>query len=107
MSVACHILPARWPHQLCGSRPHAPSRGRSPEKDTTVIGVDSQSKDAFNFYGGQLGHFNSQWQDEVLGVSKDTFDPWDFIDSYQLRSAGRAHPDLIRQFAWRNGELVD
>ena len=77
------------------------------EKGATVIGIDSQDKDAFNSYGGQLGHFNSTWQEEVLGVPKDTFDPWDFIDSYQLRSAGRAHPDLIRQFAWRNGELVD
>lgn len=77
------------------------------EKGLTVIGVDSQAKDAFNSYGGQLGHFNSQWQEEVLGVPKDAFDPWDFIDSYQLQSAGRAHPDLIRQFAWRNGELVD
>jgi len=40
-------------------------------------------------------------------VPKSTFDPVDFIDSYQLQSAGRAQPDLIRQFAHRNGELVD
>ncbi len=77
------------------------------EKGLTVVGVDSQAKDGFNSYGGQLGHFNSTWQEEVLGVSKDTFDPWDFIDSYQLQSAGRAQPDLIKQFAKRNGELVD
>ena len=43
----------------------------------------------------------------MLGIPKDTFDPVDFIDSYQLQSAGRAHPDLIRQFAHRNGEMVD
>lgn len=77
------------------------------EKGLTVIGVDSQAKDSFNSYGGQLGHFNSTWQEEVLGVSKDTFDPWDFIDSYQLQSAGRAQPDLIKNFANRNGEMVD
>ena len=40
-------------------------------------------------------------------MPKDTFDPWDFIDSYQLQSAGRAQPDLIKQFAKRNGEMVD
>ena len=77
------------------------------EQGLTVVGVDSQAKEGFNSYGGQLGHFNSTWQEEVLGVSKDTFDPWDFIDSYQLQSAGRAQPDLIRQFAHRNGEMVD
>ncbi len=77
------------------------------EQGLTVVGIDSQAKDGFNSYGGQLGHFNSTWQEQVLGVSKDTFDPWDFIDSYQLQSAGRAHPDLIKQFAKRNGEMVD
>ena len=77
------------------------------EKGLSVVGVDSQDKDGFTTYGGQLGHFNSTWQEEVLGVPKSTFDPWDFIDSYQLQSAGRAQPDLIKQFATRNGELVD
>ncbi|MEE8716713.1 MAG: FAD-binding protein [Coriobacteriales bacterium] len=77
------------------------------EKGLTVVGVDAQAKDGFTTYGGQLGHFNSTWQEEVLGVPKDTFDPVDFIDSYQLQSAGRAQPDLIRQFAFRNGEMVD
>ena len=77
------------------------------EKGLSVVGVDSQDKYGFTTYGGQLGHFNSTWQEEVLGVPKSTFDPWDFIDSYQLQSAGRAQPDLIKQFATRNGELVD
>ncbi len=77
------------------------------EKGLTVVGVDTQDKDTFTTYGGELGHFNSEWQEKVLGVSKDTFDAWDFIDSYQLQSAGRAQPDLIKQFAKRNGEMVD
>lgn len=77
------------------------------EKGLTCIVVDTQAKETFETYGGQLGHFNSTWQEEVLGIPKDTFDPVDFIDSYQLQSAGRAHPDLIKQFAHRNGEMVD
>ena len=77
------------------------------EKGLVVVGVDQQAKDGFNPFGGQLGHFNSTWQEEVLGVPKSTFDPVDFIDTYQLQSAGRAQPDLIRQFAHRNGEMVD
>ena len=77
------------------------------EQGLTVVGIDQQAKDTFSSYGGQLGHFNSTWQEEVLGVPKSTFDPVDFIDTYQLQSAGRAQPDLIRQFAHRNGEMVD
>ena len=76
------------------------------EKGLTVVGVDTQAKDGFNSFGGQLGHFNSQWQKEVMGIDVE-FDPWDFIDSYQLQSAGRAQPDLIKNFAKRNGEMVD
>ena len=76
------------------------------EKGLTVVGVDTQAKDGFTSFGGQLGHFNSAWQRDVLGVTTE-FDPWDFIDSYQLQSAGRAQPDLIKDFAKRNGEMVD
>ncbi len=77
------------------------------EKGLTCILIDTQSKDGFTTFGGELGHFNSTWQEQVLGVPKSTFDPVDFIDSYQLQSAGRAQPDLIRKWAKRNGELVD
>ena len=77
------------------------------EKGAVCIVMDSQAEDSFSSFGGQLGHFNSQWQEKVLGIPKDYFDPLDFIDSYQLQSAGRAQPDLIRQFAHRNGEIVD
>ena len=51
------------------------------EKGLTCIVVDTQAKETFETYGGQLGHFNSTWQEEVLGIPKDTFDPVDFIDS--------------------------
>ena len=77
------------------------------EKGNTCIVIDSQAEDSFNSFGGELGHFNSTWQEEVMGVSKDTFDPVDFIETWQLQSAGRAQPDLIRKFAHRNGEIVD
>ncbi len=77
------------------------------EKGLKCIVLDSQPEAEFNSYGGDLGHFNSTWQEKVLGLPKDFFDPTDFIDSYQLQSAGRAQPDLIRQFAHRNGEMVD
>ena len=85
----------------------APCFRMACEKGNTCIVIDSQAKDAFNSYGGELGHFNSEWQEKVLGVPKSTFDPTDFIDSYMLQCAGRAQPDLIRKFAQRNGEIVD
>ena len=77
------------------------------EKGNTCIVIDSQSEENFSSFGGELGHFNSTWQEEVLGVPKNTFDPVDFIETWQLQSAGRAQPDLIRKFAHRNGEIVD
>lgn len=77
------------------------------EKGSSAIVIDSQAEESFNSFGGQLGHFNSEWQEKVLGISKDTFDPVDFINTWQAQSAGRAQPDLIRKFAQRNGELVD
>ena len=85
----------------------APCFRMACEKGDTCIVIDTQAEDGFNSYGGELGHFNSTWQEEVLGVPKDTFDPTDFIDSWQLQSAGRAQPDLLRKFAQRNGEIVD
>lgn len=85
----------------------APCFRMACEKGATCIVLDSQPEEGFESYGGELGHFNSTWQEKVLGVSKDTFDPVDFIDSYQLQSGGRAQPDLIRNFARRNGEIVD
>ncbi len=77
------------------------------EKGLTCIVLDSQEEDGFNSYGGDLGHINSTWQEKVLGIPKDAFDPVDFIDSYQLQSAGRVQPDLLKQFAHRSGEMVD
>lgn len=77
------------------------------EAGSTCIVIDSQPEAEFNSYGGELGHFNSTWQEEVLGVPKSTFDPIDFIDSYQLQCAGRAHPDLLRSYAQNCGTVVD
>ena len=77
------------------------------EKGLSVVGVDKQAKDTFTSFGSQVGHFNSQWQEDVLGIPKDTFDPVDFIDTYQTLSCGRAQPDLIKQWAHRNGEIID
>lgn len=77
------------------------------EKGATCIVIDSQYEDSFSSFGGQLGHFNSTWQEEVLGIPKSTFDPVDFINAYQLQSSGRVQPDLLRKFAHRNGEIVD
>ncbi len=85
----------------------APCFRMACEKGATCIVIDTQPEEGFNSFGGELGHFNSEWQEKVLGVPKSTFDPVDFIDSYQLQSAGRAQPDLLRKFAYRNGEMVD
>ena len=85
----------------------APAFRKACEQGATCIVIDAQQRETFSSYGGEMGHLNSTWQEDVLGIPKETFTAHDFISSYQKQCGGRAQPDLLKTFANRSGELVD
>ncbi len=78
---------------------------KASELGAQVIVVDPQSEDTFSVLGNDIGHLNSAWQTEVMGVPR--YDEVDFMNEYQIYCAGRAQPELISQFAHRSGEAFD
>ncbi len=77
---------------------------RAQEKGLRVILVEAQTEAHYTAFGFDIGHLNSRWQ-ASQGVP--AYDPTEFIASYQLQCAGRAQPDLIRDYAQRSGEAFD
>jgi succinate dehydrogenase/fumarate reductase flavoprotein subunit len=77
---------------------------RAAELGSSVILIEAQKEKQYSAFGFDIGHINSQWQQEQ-GIPH--YDPVEFISSYQLQCAGRAQPDLLRSFAWRSGEAFD
>ena len=77
---------------------------RAAERGLSVILCEAQTEAQYAPFGFDIGHLNSVWQ-ASHGIPH--YDPTDFISGYQLQCAGRAQPDLIRDFARRSGEAFD
>lgn len=77
---------------------------RAAERGLSVIVCEAQTEAQYAPFGFDIGHLNSAWQ-ASHGIPH--FDPTEFISGYQLQCAGRAQPDLIRDFARRSGEAFD
>ena len=67
--------------------------------------VDPRPGNTFSVLGNDIGHLNSAWQTEIMGVPR--YDEVDFMNEYQIYCAGRAQPGLVSQFAHRSGEAFD
>ena len=78
---------------------------RAAELGASVIVVETQAEENFNALGNDIGHLNSSWQVDRVGIPE--FSPVDFMNEYQMYSAGRAQPTLVSQFANRSGEALD
>ena len=78
---------------------------KASELGAQVIVVDPQAEDTFSVLGNDIGHLNSAWQTEIMGVPR--YDEVDFMNEYQIYCAGRAQPGLVSQFAHRSGEAFD
>ena len=74
------------------------------EAGASVIIVEQQQEARFDVYGAQYGSINSKFMQEK-GVPY--VDPVDIIADWQRRSLNRAHPDLIRKFAYTTGDTFD
>lgn len=78
---------------------------KAAELGTKVIVVDLQPEDGFMVLGNDVGHLNSKWQTERMGVP--VYDIPTFMNEYQICCANRAQPTLLSQFANRSGEAFD
>ncbi len=78
---------------------------RASELGASVIVIETQPEDTFSALGNDIGHLNSSWQVDRVGVP--TYDPVEFMNEYQMYGAGRVQPTLLSQFANRSGEALD
>lgn len=69
-----------------------------------VIGIDKQWEESFNLYGGDVGCFNSTYQNSI-GIPE--VKPNEFYTNWQMCCANRAEPDLLKYFAHHAGEAFD
>ncbi len=74
------------------------------EAGASVIIVEQQQEARFDVYGAQYGSINSKFM-QAKGVPY--VDPVDIIADWQRRSLNRAHPELIRKFAYNTGDTFD
>ncbi len=75
------------------------------ELGADVILLESMTEDTFSALGNDIGHLNSSWQVDRIGIP--TYDPIEFMNEYQMYGAGRVQPTLLSQFANRSGEALD
>ncbi len=78
---------------------------RAAELGASVILIEAQTEEAFSVLGNDIGHLNSSWQTDTIGIPE--FDPIAFMNEYQIYCAGRAQPTLVSRFANRSGEAFD
>lgn len=78
---------------------------RAAELGQQVVVIEAQPEDSFGVLGNDIGHLNSDWQLNTVGIPK--YDPITFMNEYQIYGAGRVQPTLLSQFAHRSGEAMD
>lgn len=78
---------------------------KAAEGGANVILIEKQPEDGYTVIGNDIGHLNSKWQTETIGIP--SYDPVEFVNDYQIYCAGRANWDLIRKYATRSGEAFD
>lgn len=74
------------------------------EAGASVIVVELGQEKSFSVFGAQYGSINSKFA-QAQGV--EAYDPVDIISDWQKRSLNRANPELIRKFAYSNGDTFD
>jgi hypothetical protein len=78
---------------------------KAAEEGARVILLEKQEEDSYMVIGNDIGHLNSKWQTEDIGIP--VYDTAEFVNDYQIYCAGRANWDLVRQYATRSGEAFD
>ena len=74
------------------------------EKGAKVVGIESQSKDTFAWYGEDIGAWNSKFAQDV-GIP--AWDLGQVCDEFVTRSGGRADPGIVNLYVQHSGEVLD
>ena len=61
---------------------------KTAEGGAKVVMLESQAEDSFMAKGNDVGHINSKWQTETIGIPE--YSPADFTSEYQICCANRA-----------------
>ena len=78
---------------------------KAAEEGLSVIVIEKQAEDSFMVIGNDIGHLNSKWQTETVGMP--SYDASEFINDFQIYCAGRANWGLVSKYAHRSGEAFD
>jgi fumarate reductase flavoprotein subunit len=74
------------------------------EAGASVIVVEQQRDARQRVFGRDIGSINSKL---ALERGAPRYDPVELLHDWQLRSANKSNPDLVRQFAYNCGATVD
>lgn len=75
------------------------------ENGAKVVGLESQAKDVFAWYGEDIGAWNSKFQTEQVGLPE--YDLGEVVDEFVTRSGGRVFPEIVRSYVHNSGETLD
>ena len=74
------------------------------EAGARVAVLETQTEDAYTFFGHDIGHLNSEWSKAHGG---DEIDEVEFMQDWTRRNMNRSNYELVRQFASRSGATLD
>ena len=82
----------------------APAVLRLAQAGVDVLCVEAQSWKNYDVYPMDMAVYNSKY---FLDKGVPEYDPVDIMNEYQRKAVGHIHPQLIRDYAFRSGEMFD
>lgn len=77
---------------------------RLAEAGIDVLCLESQEWDKYDVYPTDMAVYNARI---FLDRGVPEYDPIDIFNEYMNRALGHAHPQLVRDYAFRSGEMFD
>jgi len=77
---------------------------RLAELGTDVLCLETQAWTDYDVYPTDMAVYNSKF---FLDRGTPAYDPLDIFNEYMNKALGHAHPQLVRDYAFRSGEMFD
>lgn len=77
---------------------------RLAETGADVLCIEAQSWERYDVYPTDMAVYNSKF---FLDRGTPAYDPLDIFNEYMSKALGHAHPQLVRDYAFRSGEMFD